>query len=139
MRKNILIFPLTLLLACGIASCGKNKEPETTSDLLIGNWKKIKYATDDDANGQIDSWEIHAQEGNIENELVFNKDSTGVENHSLSPSINFTWLAVVDSLRISRAGNQATYHISSINSANLTLTTNTTLGIAWYLYERKAK
>jgi hypothetical protein len=138
MRKNLTIFSLLLLFVIAVASCKRKEEAKTLSDRVVGQWKKIQYATDDNNNGLIDPYEIHAQEGNTVNEFIFAKDGTGTENNSNFPTLNLNWQVIGDTLRISKTGHNVTnYNIEAINSYNLTLTTGSAFGLAWYLYEKQ--
>jgi hypothetical protein len=140
MRKHaaILLIPTALILAL-VSSCSKTEEPENLGTRITGKWKKIKYATDDNLNGKIDSWEINAVEGNVNNEITFNKDNTGTEVDTYVPAINFRWnIAGGDTLVLTRAGNNTvTYQVESVNSSILDLVRITSLGLAWYEYKKQ--
>ena len=137
MNRNIVIF-FTLFIAflvLGVSSC-KKPALETPFTRIIGKWKKVKYATDDNHNGVIDQKEIFLVESGVKNELLFKKDSTGVETTNSSPALSFKWRIVSGaSVLIAYSANDTiTYNITDISSVDLTLTTTTKLGLAWYYY-----
>jgi hypothetical protein len=134
----ILIPLFFLFLTGGLFSCKDKSGADTPFERVQGKWKKIKYATDDNGNQQIDPFEIRELEGGVNNELVFNKDSTGYETSNFAPLLNFTWNIVGDSIYRHGTGHLSiTYHMEAVNSYNLTLTTNTNLGLAWYMYQKE--
>lgn len=136
----ILLSFLALVL---ITSCAKKESPDTPANRILGKWKLVKTATDDNGNGQIDDVEIHPVPAIVDNEKVFNKDGTGVEtnvyNGVTTLPLNFSWKIVgKDSVWVGYVANDTiTYYLSTVSSANLTLTTNTQFGLAWYYYDKK--
>jgi hypothetical protein len=140
MRK-ILVLAFILFSAFfvfGLTSCSKKEAADTPYDRVQGKWKKVKYANDDNNNGTIEFFEIHPVEGNTNNELLFNKDYTGMETNPGSPDLRFTWKIVgKDSVALAYTAHfNVTYYLREVSSVDLTLMTNTTLGIAWYYYVR---
>ena len=136
--KRLTILLLALFVAAatvGLYSC-KKQGLETPFTRMFGKWKKVKYATDDNRNGVIDPKEIMVVESSVKNELLFKPDSTGVESSTSSPDLSFKW-KIYDgtSVLIQYSANDTiTYSISNISSVDLTLTTMTKLGLAWYYY-----
>ena len=137
MKRNIVIF-FTLFIATivlVVSSC-KRQAPDTPFSRIIGKWKKTKYATDDNRNGVIDQQEIFLVESGVKNELLFKQDSTGMETTNSAPALTFKWRIVSGaSVLIQYSANDTVeYSITNISSVDLTLTTNTKLGLAWYYY-----
>jgi len=141
MYKRIpLLSALPVIAICiGLSSCAKKETPDTPSSRLVGTWKKVQFATDDNNNGTIDKWEIFGVQPNITNTIEFNKDNTGVEKTTFSPDLGFRWQIVGDlSVRISYDANDTvTYNIASVNSSSLNLTTRTTFSLVGYYYDKK--
>jgi hypothetical protein len=128
-----------LILACAILpACNKRQGADTPFARVIGKWKKVQYATDDNGSGKIEPYEIHNVEGSVNNVLVFSADNTGYETNDFTPTLNFTWSIAGDSIYRSGSGHLSiTYYLAAVNSYNLTLTTNTNLGLAWYMYQKQ--
>ena len=136
--QAILIPLFAVFMAAGFFSCKKQHGADTPFDRVQGKWKKVKYATDDNGSKKIEPFEIRDVEGGSTNELVFKGDSTGYETSDFSPQLDFTWKIVGDSIYRTGTGHLTiTYYLAAVNSYNLTLTTNTNLGLAWYMYEKQ--
>lgn len=124
----------------GLSSCAKNEKLKTPTDRLVGKWMKTKFATDDNIDGIIEDQEISAQPTAIDNELFFKSDKTGNEttivNKEAKTPLNFTWeLTNKDSLVVNYTANSTVvYNLVSVSSHDLTLTTQTDKGLAWYYY-----
>ncbi len=125
-----------------MVSCAKKKAPETPFTRIQGKWKLVRYANDDNGNGQIENMEIHAQQSGITYKLEFKGDATGTEttfisvNQSESP-LPFVWRIInPDSVRLDLTGHLTiTYKIAEVSDAFLTLKTNSSLGLAAYYYD----
>lgn len=136
--QAILILLFAVFLGTGLFSCKKRQGADTPFERVQGKWKKIKYATDDNGSQKIEPFEIREVEGGVNNVLVFNGDSTGYETNDFVPQLDFTWTIVGDSIRRMGSGHLTiNYRVEAVNSYNLTLTTNTNLGLAWYMYEKQ--
>jgi hypothetical protein len=142
-RTVVILLMLSFTTIClFMMSCAKKQSPSTPFTRIIGKWKKTKYATDDNNNGIIDPGEISSVAPGVDNELYFKNDETGMEtsviNKEPSTPLVFNWYILADdSLRIAyKANDTITYNIVSISSIDLTLTTNTKQGLAWYYYRK---
>ena len=88
----------------------------------------------------IDPEEIHPVATSLNDQLLIKGDTTGIETtivnkNSESPLPLRWYIGAGDSLTlIYTAHYTITYGISEISSGDLTLVTNTSLGIAWYYY-----
>ena len=145
MKTNIARFFILLIISSviGVASCTKKQAAETPFTRIMGKWKLVKTATDDNGNGKIDGEEIHPVPSVQDNEITFNKDFTGVEtnvyNGVVSPPLNFFWSVTNEdsSIQCAFTGHDTiTYYLVTVSSGSLTLETNTTLGLASYYYNR---
>lgn len=138
MQKRTSIFILLAASMLAFASCSKKAEPENLGTRITGKWKKTKFATDDNLNGRIDPFEIASVDANTVNEKTYNKDFTGTETNTNTPTINFTWSTVGDSVVERRPGNSVvTYQVEAVNSSILDLKRGTSLGLAWYEYSKQ--
>ncbi|MES2703867.1 MAG: lipocalin family protein [Bacteroidota bacterium] len=138
--QKINVIPVLLVLTLAVigGSCSRKEGVDTPFTRIVGKWKKVNYATDDNGNGAIDPYEIHEVENGVNNTIAFNADSTGYETNDFTPQLNFTWRVVEDSIYRTGSGHLSiVYHLAAVNSNNLTLTTNTNLGLAWYMYEKR--
>jgi hypothetical protein len=138
-RRSLFLLTAMLSISIGFNSCAKKESANTPSDRLIGKWKKVKFATDDNNNGQIDSWEISAVQPNIVNTVEFKKDNTGVEKTSGAFDLDFTWEIVGElSLQVIYSANDTIrYNLIDVNSSALNLTTRTSISLAGYYYDRQ--
>ena len=140
-RKNSILSlsALALLLGVSVISCRRKDQLDTPYTKLPGKWKKVQYATDDNQNGIIDSWEIHSVESSVTNLLTFKSDSTGADSTTGSLNINFRWKVLHDdSVWIARSGHDTTvYWLAQLSGKNLALTTSTAFGLAWYGYVKQ--
>ena len=134
--SHILLLTGCVMMLAPLSSCRRDNTPESTSVMLLGKWTKTQYATDDNANGVLDSWEIHDVSGDITNTLEFRKDATGVELTTAAPDLNFNWRIGGDISLIMEYGNADTisYHVDDISGSRLTLSTGTKFGLAGYYY-----
>lgn len=138
MNKRIsLILLFVIALSVGFGSCAKKESPQTPFTRLLGKWKRVKLATDDNNNGQIEDREIFPDLSNIVNTIEFKKDSTGVEKTTFSPDLEFHWQITGEgSVTLTYTANYSiTYRIVSVTSHDLNLTTRTNTGLAGYYYE----
>jgi len=109
---------------------------------MVGKWKQVEYATDDNNNGIMDPQEIHNVDKSYDDEIKFNQDSTGVETvivGGTTTNYPFTWM-FTEGQTIQRNGvghDTVTYSVQSITSESLTLMTQTGYGAAWYIYAKK--
>jgi hypothetical protein len=129
---SVLCLPLILLFSC-------KKEPTflTASGRLVGKWKMIKFATDDNSNGLIEEWEFADVKPTLLSTLEFKADSTGVEANTNIPDLRFKWLLTSEqTLRfIYSFGDTVTYSVTRSTTANLHLLARTQYGLAAYQYE----
>ncbi len=138
-RRSHIAFPaLVVLVAC---SCGKGTVDGSKSSRMLGKWLEVQFATDDNANGVMDSWEVHNVGKNVVDVMVFNKDSSGYESvHAEDSTMTypFTWVYLSgDSISRSGIGHDTvTYQITKITSVNLTLMNYTVNGRVWYLFNK---
>jgi hypothetical protein len=139
MTQNFKIYLLLscLFLSTGIVSCHKTETLSTPSSKLVGKWKQVRYATDDNANGQIDDWEIKAVDKSATNSIEFKKDSTGIESGTFSPDLPFSWMITgeLSLMTIYNTGDTFLYKVTLVNAAHLYLTTKTKFGLAGYYYD----
>ena len=137
MRSNKTIFFILFfaIVLPWISACRKEKI-DTPFTRMVGKWKKAKYATDDNNNGQIDTKEIYLVESGVNNELFFKGDSSGTETTNSSPALTFKWRIVAGSSVLLQysANDTVEYNITNVSSVDLTLTTTTKLGLVWYYY-----
>ncbi len=126
-----------IFLSAGWVSCNKNDSPSTPYTKIIGKWKKVSEATDDNANGVLDQWEVHPLAAGKTGSIEFKKDSTGTEFNNLTQDLPFRWMLTGEmSLVISYAtGDTFLYKIAAVNSAHLQLTTKSKFGLAAYYYD----
>lgn len=140
MTRNIPVIALAacVLLSVGFVSCHKNEKQPVLSARMVGKWKKVRYATDDNANNVIDDWEIHDVDPAIINILYFLEDSTGTEYTTNSPDLGFHWFITAEqSLSFAYTNAESTiFKITRINSANLEMTTKAKNGLIGYYYDR---
>lgn len=131
-------FIACLFVSMGLVSCTKQEKQPTTTSRIIGNWKKVQYATDDNGNGVLDEWEVRNVSAGLVNKLEFKKDSTGIEYTTNSPDLPFTWVVSSELTMVFTYNNSEpiVYKITRINSSVLNLTTKTKNGLAGYYYER---
>ena len=139
----LILFALSAVIV-GMGSCAKKKTPDTTAGKMVGNWKKIQFATDDNASGVIEQSEISNQPSAIDDELFFRSDNTGTEttiinkNKTAESVLNFSWSLVGESLTVIYTANDTVaYAIVNVNSSNLIVTTKTSIGLAWYSYAKQ--
>ena len=138
-KKATGIFLLCCIaLSMGWLSCKKKEEPATQYTRMLGKWKKVRYATDDNANGALDEWEMRELPDGLSNTLEFKKDSTGTESATFSPDLKFRWFigGDVGLLTVYNTGDSVGYKVVLLTSANLHLTTKTKLGLAGYYYDK---
>ena len=119
---------ITLLLPIsGLDSC-KKTAVDNSFTRLVGKWKEIQTATDDNGNGVIDAEEVHNAPPGYNDILHFNADSLGTEtitsNGDTEPLLNFRWkLNYSDSVNLAyTAHDTITYYINELNASTLILT-----------------
>ncbi len=140
-KKVAIILSLSFLfLLAGLISCTKKKAPDTPFTRIQGNWRKVKYATDDNNNGRIEGSEIHLVPSTLDDEIFFTNEETGqettVSNGVTSVPLKFVWKIVGgDSVWVAyRANDTVTYAITAVSSHDLQLSANTQFGLASYYY-----
>ena len=143
-RTVALSFMFFVAICCITFSCKQKENVETILTRLLHNWKLTKIATDDNGNGAIDASEVHPVANGSDEEIVFNKDNTGLQTvtatNGATNTYRFTWsLDKYDTVtRVGVGNNLVKYHIQSISSGSLELITLTDQNIlAAYYYERK--
>jgi len=144
MRRNNAIYLILIIttVCLLVSSCAKKEAPATIYTKVIGKWKWAQYATDDNRNGVIDANEIAPVASDIDDEISFKNDGTGVETRTVNKEpqipLSFTWqLFYTDSIRLQyKANDTETYYIFAISSVDLTLTTTKNQGLAWYYYRK---
>ncbi len=140
MRTLVATSTLFLLFSLAICSCTKKKEPDTPFTRVMGTWKKVQYATDDNGNGVIDQQEIRNVQAGMIDVLVFKSDTTGYEAISVDGSKDtsrFTWFVGGDSLFVTYDAHYSVdYLISHVSTGNLELLTGDSLTLAWYSYNK---
>lgn len=106
---------------------------------LVGKWVKVKSATDDNNNGQIDSWEQQAVATGKKNVLEFKQDNTGGEYTEGTPDLTFTWMINGEQslMMIYSTGDTIVSKIAQVNSGNLALTSKAKFGLVGYYYTRE--
>ena len=142
-KKTVIFLSLFLFILCaGLAACTKKKAPDTPFTRVLGKWRKVQYATDDNNNGTIEPREIHSVPSSLDDEILFTNEATGVEttvsNGVQSTVLTFDWKIVGgDSVWVAyRANDTVTYFLAGVSSHNLQLTTNTKFGLASYYYDK---
>ncbi len=142
MHKNLASFLFVLIFCCSMfcESC-KKEQADTQASRLVGNWKKIQYATDDNNNGILDAQEIHNVQVGFDDYMFFKADSTGSETVKANGETSiyaFRWnLPIGDSLYRQGVGHlNISYYIVDITSSNLTLVSNQSKVAAWYIYAK---
>ncbi len=138
MTRKILIPVLFSSILVGGASSCKKEDPPTLSMRITGKWLKVRYATDDNANGVLDEWEIRDVAGGTSNTLDFRADSTGTEYTTGSPDLSFFWAINAEQSMIFAYKNSDTllFKITRINSSELFITTTGKKGLLGYYYNR---
>ena len=141
MNRIVVIFFTFLFVAfvaCVVMSCSKDKI-QTPFTRMLGTWKEIEYATDDNGNGIIDSWEKQKVPSEVNHRLYFKPDSTGYETNTGAPQLDFRWRTYPGPTLLMEynANDTVTYNITEISSVDLTLTTTTSLGLVWYYYAKQ--
>ena len=141
-KTAILLALFLLVLSSGVISCTKKQAADTPFTRMIGKWKKVQYATDDNNNGIIDPGEIHNVPTGYDDELLFTNEANGVEttvtNGVASTPLDYDWKIVgSDSLWVAyRANDTLLYYIAGVSSHNLQLNINTQFGLAAYFYAK---
>jgi hypothetical protein len=138
MTTKILI-PIIIAVGfvAGVSSCSKDETP-TLAMRITGKWLKVRYATDDNANGVLDDWEIRNVEGGARNVMEFKADSTGIEYTTGSPDLPFYWALTAEQSMLFSYKNSDTIlcRITRINSVDLFITTTGKNGVLGYYYNR---
>lgn len=136
-KVSVIFLVCCIFLASGWVSCTKEKEPETPFTRMVGKWKKVRYATDDNGNGVLDDYEMRPVTQDIVNILEFKKDSTGVEYATHSLDLPFSWYIgnEVSLMTIYKTGDSIAYKVVYVSGANLHLTTKSNVGLAGYYYD----
>lgn len=128
-----------ILLASGLNSCRKTEKLSTLASKLVGKWTKVRYATDDNANGQIEDSEQRNVPPGITNVLEFKSDNTGGEYATNSPDLPFSWQMNGEQslMLIYATGDTIVHKIALVNSGNLNLTYRSKIGLAEYFYNKQ--
>ncbi len=136
-KASVFFFVGCIALSIGWVSCKKEEKLNTPSSRLLGKWKKVRYATDDNANGVLDEWEMRPVEPGITNVIEFKKDSSGIERTTFSPDLDFRWFigGDVSLMTIYSTGDTIAYKVVLVTSANLHISTKTKNGLAGYYYD----
>lgn len=126
-------------VAVGISSCKKTERQPTISSKIAGKWNKVRYATDDNGNNQLDSWEQHEVAAGNDNQLEFKNDNTGIEHDAHTQDLSFTWMLNGEQslMMIYSTGDTVVSKITLLNSANLNLTSRGKFGLVGYYYDRQ--
>ncbi|MBX2905568.1 MAG: hypothetical protein KF744_05985 [Taibaiella sp.] len=121
------------------SSCRKSDNSSSSGSKLVGKWTKVRYATDDNANGKIDDWEQREVIGGITNVLEFKNDNTGGEYASNTQDLPFTWQINGEQslMLIYSTGDTIVHKIALVNSKNLNLTYRSKIGLAEYYYTKQ--
>ena len=135
---------LLSLFAMGILlyGCRRKEVIQTQYTRLLQNWKLVRIANDGNGNGVIDPSEIQPVQEGYDDEIIFHGDSTGNETvitNNLTTTYPFTWtMNAKDTIfRYGIGHDTIQYYLADISSISLELTTNTTLGLAAYYFEKK--
>ena len=115
--------------------------PQPTLCPLLGKWKEVQFATDDNDNGILDASELHNVAQGYISYLTFNKDSSGTESITANDStINYPFKWVFkNNDTFQRAGlghDTITYDIVNITALSLQMQTTTNRGVVWYVYNK---
>ena len=106
-------------------SCTKSKGPQTPLTELENKWKLAEIATDDNGNGVIDNYEIHAVATGTTDVLNFTAGGSGVETVTEAGApvtYSFSWTMTGDSLRRAGTGHDlVVYYVQLLSSSNLNL------------------
>lgn len=142
MRRPIIISGLALLATVCIAQACKKDVLETQYTRIEGKWKLTRQALDDNADGAIQTNEIHAVDSSIDDEIQFNKDKTGVETVTaggFATPYSFTYSIGAGNIiqRIGVGYDTINYYLFSVSSSDLELTVNAPSGLAAYFYQKK--
>ncbi len=137
-KSHFILLTACMLTVAMLSACRKDDGPGTPFSKITGKWKKAQYATDDNANGILDDWEIHDVDNTITNTLEFKKDSTGIESTTSAPELYFNWRVGGDVSLIMEYGASDTvnYQVKEVNASRLNLVTDTKFGLAGYYYRR---
>ena len=142
MKYPIIISSFSLItFICVLPACRKDTL-ETQYTRIEGKWKLVKQALDDNADGTIESNEIHAVDPSIDDEIQFNKDKTGVETVTaggFATPYSFTYSIGAGNIiqRIGVGYDTINYYLFSVSSSDLELTVNASSGLAAYFYQKK--
>jgi hypothetical protein len=96
---------------------------------MPGKWQLTKFGSDDNLNGRIDHYEMHAVAKGSLYEMEYSGDGTGKQTNSNNGvklmELQFRWEFVAhDSLKISYAANDTIiYNVQTSTAGSLGLTT----------------
>jgi len=138
-RSLISLLVACILLVPGFTSCRKTEKSPTFASKLVGKWTKVRYATDDNANGQIEESEQRNVPAGITSVLEFKKDNSGGEYTTNSPGLPFTWQINGEQslMLIYGTGDTIVHKIALVNSGSLNLTYRSKIGLAEYFYNKQ--
>ena len=126
-------------------ACKKTDPTETQVTRLENKWLLTKIATDDNANGNIDSYEIHPVASGQTDILQFMNTGSGLETSIDSGKVftyPFTWTFSTDTVyRVGEGHDIINYILADISSSTLELTTTVATSnggsiLAAYFYKR---
>lgn len=138
-KSFISFFVACIVLASVVNACRKTESSPTVSLKLVGKWTKVRYATDDNANAQIEQSEQRYVPNGITSVLEFKNDNTGGEYTSNSPDLPFSWQINGEQalMLVYATGDTIVHKIALVNSKNLNLTYRSKIGLAEYYYNRQ--
>ena len=139
--NKFLRFELVAILLAATVGCKKDSNP-TEYDRILGKWKQVQFATDDNGNGLLDPQELHSVAKTYSDILAFNNDSEGLETvftDNVTTNYAFSWyLTAADTLQRNGIGHDTIlYQIQDITSLHLTLMTTSKVSLVWYIYAKQ--
>jgi len=139
--STIIFACFAIILISILDSCSKIEKTPTIADRLVGSWREIKYATDDNNAGVLYSWELKNINPSYKILYYFNKNNTGKQTNTINDSTyvyNFTWKILPgDSVEIDGSGHDTIqYQIQAITAASMTLETYSNHGLVWYIFNK---
>jgi len=145
---TLAILASIIVLLC-IHSCSKPSTLETPFTMLVGDWKLVATATDDNLNGVMDPEEIQSWPAANTELLKFNPDSSGNESKTydnITTNYTFHWSFYNSFHEISRSYSSKTViysHLDLLTPTDMHIMTMDTVyydssKIAnWKLYKKK--
>jgi hypothetical protein len=150
-KHTILLFTLLagITWMMGMNSCTKQSTIETPFNMLVGDWKLVATATDDNLNGVMDPEEVQSWPIANTELLKFNPDSTGNESKTfdnITTNYSFHWSFHNSFHEISRSYSAKTTmysHLDLLTPTDMHIMTMDTVyydssNIAnWKIYKKK--